>query len=95
MKTTTLNEIFKDDLSDPNFIADYLQIALEENGVEGFFLALSRVIQVNANSKEILSGQENLAQNLSEKNHPQFTTILNILETMGVGLNFIPLKNDY
>lgn len=91
MKTTTINEIFKDDLTDPNFIAEYLQIALEENGVEGFFLALSRVVQVNGNSKETLSEQENLEQNFSEKNKPQFTTIFKILQTMGIGLNFIPL----
>ncbi len=44
MKLKDLNETLKREFQDPDFAALYLKEALQENGMEGFLLALRNVI---------------------------------------------------
>lgn len=52
MKTKTLDEVFADDLRDPDFVREYLQVALEENGPEGLAIAMRRVLSTRPESAE-------------------------------------------
>ena len=45
------NEIFADDLRDPAYAAGYLNITLDENGIEGFLYALQKVARAHGISK--------------------------------------------
>jgi DNA-binding phage protein len=43
MKLKDINEMFADDLRDPAYAAGYLNIAMEDDGMEGFLYALQKV----------------------------------------------------
>ena len=46
-----IDELFAADLQDPAYAAGYLDIALEEEGVEGFLYALRKVIRAQETRK--------------------------------------------
>jgi len=50
MKMKTLDEVFADDLQDADFVREYLQIALEENGPEGLAIAMRRVLSARSSN---------------------------------------------
>ena len=45
------NELFAADLRDPAYAAGYLNIALEEDGIEGFLYALQKVARAHGMSQ--------------------------------------------
>jgi probable addiction module antidote protein len=95
--TKPLDDILRDDLTNPEFVAGYLQTALEEDGVEGFLVALRQVVQVNKGVREVAQelsiGRESLYKSLSENGNPGLITISHVLESVGIGLAFTPLSS--
>ncbi len=84
----------RDDLNDPEFVLGYLQASLEEaqahNDIGVFFLALRDVAQAhgaveeNAGSVGETSGL--LFETLSDRNNPEFATVIRLLSTLGMEL---------
>jgi probable addiction module antidote protein len=93
--TKPLEDILQDDLTNSEFVAGYLQTALEEDGVEGFLVALRQVVKVNKGlcevAQELSTGRESLYKSLSENGNPGLSTVNNILRSVGIGLKFTPL----
>ena len=66
------NELFAADLRDPVSAAGYLNIALAEDGIEGFLYALQKVARTHGMSKVVVEGdlpRESLYRSLSEIGH--------------------------
>ncbi|WP_019499376.1 addiction module antidote protein [Pseudanabaena sp. PCC 6802] len=95
LHTKPLEEMLHDDLTNPEFVAGYLQTALEENGMEGFLVALRQVVKVNKGVREVAQelsvGRESLYKSLSENGNPGLSTINNVLNSVGIGIVFTPL----
>ena len=67
------NEMFADDLRDPVYAEGYLNISLEEDGIDGFLYALQKVARVHGVSRVASSSEiprESLYGALSEKGNP-------------------------
>ena len=76
---------------------EYLQLMLEENGVEGFLRALGHVAKAKGMSqiaKDTGLGRESLYKALSSEGNPQFDTVLKTLNSLGIGIHFENTKND-
>ena len=56
MTLKSIDELFAADLQDPTYAAGYLNIALEEEGVEGFLYALQKVARAQGMSKATENG---------------------------------------
>ena len=71
------NETFRDELTDPEFRAAYLQASLEEGGIETFLIALKDVARAN----------NGVAQENSE-----LPNIQTVLDALGLRLAVVPTK---
>ena len=73
-------------LDSPEIIQEYLQVMLEENGIEGFQKALGDIAKAqgmaNIAEKTQLSRQ-NLYKALSSGSNPKFDTIKKVVEALG------------
>ena len=78
MKTKSLEDVFADDLRDPEFIRGYLQVSWEEDGPDGFLWALQRVLRVNPTG----------IPTWDENKNPDFRTVLAALAALGVSVRF-------
>ena len=91
-----LDDLFASELRDPEFARDYLQLALEENGPEGFFFALQKVAAANRSMSKVATeagvGRESLYRSLSEQGNPSFRTIYAALRTLGMELRVDEVK---
>ena len=56
MTLEDINKLFAADLQDPTYAAGYLNIALEEDGVEGFLYALQKAARAQGMSKATENG---------------------------------------
>ena len=84
-----INEMFADDLRDPSYAAGYLNIALEDDGIEGFLYALQKVARAHGISKVALSSdtsRESLYRALSDKGNPSVKTLTRVLSSLGLSL---------
>ncbi len=94
MKLKNLNETLKHEFQDPDFAALYLKEALQENGMEGFLLALRNIIQANEGISKVAQetelGRESLYKTLSENGNPQFSTVCKIISSLGLQISFEP-----
>lgn len=87
------DEIFADDLRDPAYAAGYLNIALEDDGIEGFLYALQKVARAHGISKVAASSdipRESLYRSLSEKGNPGIKPLARVLDSLGLSLNVTP-----
>jgi len=87
------NEIFADDLRDPAYAAGYLNIALEDDGIEGFLYALQKVARAHGISKVAASSdipRESLYRSLSDKGNPGIKPLARVLDSLGLSLNVTP-----
>lgn len=87
------NEIFADDLRDPAYAAGYLNIALEDDGVEGFLYALQKVARAHGISKVATSSdlpRESLYRALSDKGNPGIKPLTRVLNSLGLCLTVSP-----
>jgi DNA-binding phage protein len=78
MKTKSLEDVFADDLRDPEFIRGYLQVSWEEDGPDGFLWALQRVVRANPSG----------IPSWDETKEPDFRTVLAALDALGVSVRF-------
>ncbi len=87
------NELFAADLRDPAYAAGYLNIALEEDGVEGFLYALQKVARVHSMSQIAEKSnlpRESLYRSLSEKGNPGIKPLARVLDSLGLSLSINP-----
>ncbi len=94
MKLKDTNEIFSDDLRDPNYSSGYLNISLEEDGINGFLYALQKVARTQGMSKVAESSEiprESLYKVLSTKGNPGIRSLERILHSLGLQLTIAPL----
>ncbi len=83
------NEMFADDLRDPDYAAGYLNITLEDDGIEGFLYALQKVARAHGISKVASTSdipRESLYRSLSDKGNPSVKTLTRVLESLGMQL---------
>lgn len=88
MKLKDFDEVFSKELQDPEFIREYLEAALEENGIQSFLVALQNVIRATegmSKTSEIAGvGRESLYKSLSKSGNPQIVTVDKILRQIGL-----------
>ena len=87
------NELFTADLRDPAYAAGYLNIALEEDGVEGFLYALQKVARVHGMSQIAEKSElprKSLYRSLSEKGNPGIKPLTRVLSSLGLSLSITP-----
>ena len=93
MQLKDVNELFAADLRDPAYAAGYLNISLEEDGVEGFLYALQKVARAHGMSKvaaETEISREALYRSLSEKGNPTIKPLTRVMQSLGLSLTIIP-----
>lgn len=92
MKLKDMHEILDGDLQDPEYVALYLNDALQDGSPEEFFLALQNVIRASQGTSQIVEetqlGQENLYNALSESDNPHFSTVYQIISSLGFQMSF-------
>ena len=77
------------EIDDPSFVHKYLEIMLEENGIEGLQRALGHIAKAKGMSqiaKETKLGRESLYKSLSGTGKPKLETIDKVLKSFGMGL---------
>jgi DNA-binding phage protein len=74
------NETFDHELHDPEFAALYLKTALQDNGIDGFLLALRNVSRAQGN---------NAIAEITD-----FSTVYNLLSSLGLQLSIEPAQQD-
>lgn len=98
MKLKSFDEVFSQDLLDPEFVKEYLEAALEENGMQSFLVALQNVIRATegmTKTAEIANvGRESLYKSLSGAGNPQIATVDKILRQIGLRLSVTTLTID-
>jgi probable addiction module antidote protein len=98
MKLKSFDEIFIEEFNDPEFVKEYLEAALEENGIQSFLVALQNVIRVTegmTNTAEIADlGRESLDKSLSGSGNPQLATVDRILRQIGLRFSVTTLTID-
>lgn len=93
MRLKDIDEMFDADLRDPVYAAGYLNIALEDNGVEGFLYALQKVARVHGMSQVAEKSalpRESLYRSLSEKGNPGIKPLARVLDSLGLSLSITP-----
>ena len=78
------------EVDSPEFIQEYLEVMLSENGIEGLQRALGHVAKAKGMSqiaKETNLGRESLYKSLSVAGKPKLETIDKVLKTLGVELS--------
>jgi probable addiction module antidote protein len=77
-------------LDSPEAIKEYLEIMLDENGIEGFQRALGHVAKAQGMTeiaKKANVGRESLYKSLSETGKPRLDTIYHVLQALGLKLS--------
>jgi probable addiction module antidote protein len=78
-------------------MALYLSVALEEDDVAFFNIALGDVARAKGMSEVARAaglGRESLYKGLSEQGNPEFATVLKVLRALGLGLTVAPLADE-
>jgi probable addiction module antidote protein len=78
------------EIDDPKFIQEYLDVMLEENGIEGLQRGLGHIAKAKGMSqlaKEINLGRESLYKSLSSTGKPKLETIDKVLKSFGMSLS--------
>lgn len=87
------DEIFAADLRNSEYAAGYLNVAMEEDGVEGFLYALQKVARAHGMSKVASATElprESLYRSMSDKGNPGIKPLLRVLETLGLQIITTP-----
>ncbi len=77
-------------LDSPEMIQEYLQVMLEENGIEGFQRALGDVAKAQGMTeiaRKTQLSRQNLYKALTPGSTPKFETIKKVVEAVGCKLN--------
>ena len=73
-------------LDSPEMMKEYLQVMLEENGIEGFQRALGDIAKAKGMTeiaRETQLGRQNLYKALSADSSPRFDTVKKVVEALG------------
>ena len=76
-------------LDSPEMMKEYLQIMLEENGIDGFQRALGDIAKAQGMSeiaRKTNLSRQNLYNVLDQESSPKFETIKKIIEALGCKL---------
>ena len=79
-------------LDSPEMMQEYLQVMLEENGIEGFQKALGDVAKAQGMAKiaeKAHLSRQNLYKALSSDSSPKFETIKKVVEALGCKLAIV------
>ncbi len=77
------------EIDNPEYIQEYLEVMLDENGIEGLQRALGHIAKAKGMSqiaKETQLGRESLYKSLSEMGKPKLETIDKVLKALGMEL---------
>ena len=77
------------EIDNPEFIQEYLEVMLDENGIEGLQHALGHIAKAKGMSqiaKDTQLGRESLYESLSEAGKPKLETIDKVLKSLGMEL---------
>lgn len=83
-----------DHLETPEDIAAYLEAALEDGDPNLVIAVLGDIARSKGMAqiaRETGLGHENLHQALSPEGHPEFATILRVLQVLGLRLQVVPI----
>ena len=81
MTTKSLDDVFSDDLKNPEFIREFLQASWEEGGTEGLLDALQYVARFSPGIAAPANGQPD----------PSFRSVLSSLQALGVTVRLAPV----
>lgn len=90
MLTSTFDPAEHIEIDNPEFIQQYLEVMLDENGIEGLQRALGHIAKAKGMSqiaKDTNLGRESLYKSLSESGKPKLETIDKVLKSFGVQLS--------
>jgi probable addiction module antidote protein len=89
-KYRKFTELLDEHLKDPDFAAEFLSQALEEENFSTFLLSLKDVIRVHGSITSIAEkskiSRSTVYKLFSEKSNPELRTILSLLHTIGYDL---------
>ncbi len=80
-----------DYINDSKQASEYLQLMLDENGLEGFYKALGDVAKAKGMTKIAKAtglGRESLYKSLSVDGNPNFNTVMKTLKTFNIDIHF-------
>lgn len=91
MKFTSFQKYLIERLQDPKFAALYLTDAIKEGDVDSFLLAVRDIIEARGGMGKASKGLPNihrvsLYKALSKNGNPLFSTMIDILDSLGFGL---------
>lgn len=87
-KSKPYDDLLMRDLQDDEFAVDFLNLSLEEDGVDGFLRALDAVMKARKISGEQISRKANLSKrtvyhSLSDQGNPTLKTIYPLIQALG------------
>lgn len=77
------------EVDDPSYVQEYLEVMLDENGIEGLQRGLGHIAKAKGMSqiaKETQLGRESLYKSLSDMGKPKLETIDKVLKALGMEL---------
>ena len=94
MQTKSYDVFLQEELRDPELAAAYLSAAMEEGSTEQLLLALRAVAEANGGVAAVADktqlNRQTMYKILSAEGNPTLTTLLAILQAIGITLTFTP-----
>ena len=94
MQTKSYDAFLQEELRDPELAAAYLSAAMEEGSTEQLLLALRAVAEANGGVAAVADktqlNRQTMYKILSAEGNPTLTTLLAILQAIGITLTFTP-----
>ena len=85
-------EMLLRELTNPEFAAEYLSVAFQEDETEVFLMALRHVVQANGGvtqlAKKTHLSRQNIYSILSERGNPRFNNFVAIVRSLGLNISF-------
>ena len=98
MKLKNADEVFATDLCEPEYAAGYVNISLEEDGVEGLLYSLQKVSKARGMTKvaeESGLNRETLYRTLSPAGNPTIKSLHQLASVLGLRLAILPSSIDH
>jgi probable addiction module antidote protein len=93
--TKSYDTFLIEELRDPELAAEYLSAAVEDGSVEQLLLALRAVAEAHGGVAAVADktqlNRQTMYKTLSAEGNPTVTTLLAILNAVGLNLTFTPL----
>lgn len=96
MLTKSYDTFLTEELRDPELAAEYLSAAVEDGSVEQLLIALRAVAEVHGGISALADkthlNRQAMYKALSAQGNPTLTTLLAILNAVGLNLTFTPAR---